>query len=269
MTNNEILQASLLDILFDKRNKDYGAYILRRQYNHRLLTALGGALSVMLVILLLASFNTKNVAPQKPVFENHEVIIQSVELPKDEPKEPKRQKQVSKPIEKTAQDKFTSNIKIQPDKVLAKTEMPAITDLTGKEISTVTVLGKPPDGIEKLNTTIEKNSGQSNSETLIDPFEREPEFPGGHDALVQFLRNNLNTPDELEAGEKKMIQVRFKVGTDGQVADMEIVKSGGNIFDIEVVRVCKKMPRWKPAVQNGTNVAVSYILPITFIGAEQ
>lgn len=50
---------------------------------------------------------------------------------------------------------------------------------------------------------------------------------------------------------------------------MEIVQTGGDMFDKEVVRVCKKMPRWKPAIQNGMHVPVSYVLPVTFIGTEQ
>jgi protein TonB len=66
-----------------------------------------------------------------------------------------------------------------------------------------------------------------------------------------------------------MVQIRFKVDKDGVVSDLEISRSGGSEFDREVIRVCKKMPRWKPAVQNGFNVPVNYMLPVTFIGAEQ
>jgi protein TonB len=59
------------------------------------------------------------------------------------------------------------------------------------------------------------------------------------------------------------------VDKDGSVNTFEIVTSGGREFDNEVVRVCKKMPRWIPALQNGINVPVSYVLPVTFIGVEQ
>ena len=99
--------------------------------------------------------------------------------------------------------------------------------------------------------------------------ERDPAFPGGQEALKQFISHNLNTPGILEDGERKVVQIRFKVDKDGTVNTFEIVTSGGGEFDREVVRVCKKMPRWIPAVQNGINVSVNYVLPVTFIGSEE
>ena len=87
--------------------------------------------------------------------------------------------------------------------------------------------------------------------------------------MKRFLSKYLTTPDELQAGEKKVVRIRFKVDTDGTVNTFEIMTSGGNEFDNEVVRVCRKMPRWMPAIQNGINVPVSYVLPVTFIGVEE
>jgi protein TonB len=87
-------------------------------------------------------------------------------------------------------------------------------------------------------------------------------------ALQRFLSKYLNTPAALEAGEKKVVRIRFKVDKDGSVNSFEIVASGGGEYDNEVVRVCKKMPKWIPGIQNGVNVPVNYILPVTFIGIE-
>jgi protein TonB len=97
----------------------------------------------------------------------------------------------------------------------------------------------------------------------------EPEFPGGRDALERFLYRNLQIPGELEAGDKKTVQVRFRINSEGLVSGIEIVKSGGERFDKEVVRVCKKMPKWKPAMQNGVSMPVTFLLPVTFIAYEQ
>jgi protein TonB len=96
-----------------------------------------------------------------------------------------------------------------------------------------------------------------------------PEFPGGQEALMKFLFRHLNTPAELENDEKRMVKARFKVNPDGSVSLVEIVQSAGELFDKEVIRVCKKMPRWKPAIQNGVAVPMSYLLPVTFIRADQ
>ena len=66
-----------------------------------------------------------------------------------------------------------------------------------------------------------------------------------------------------------MVKVKFKVDKNASVKRLEIVTSRGFEFDNEVVRVCKKMPRWMLALQNGINVPVNYVLPITFIGVDE
>ena len=134
--------------------------------------------------------------------------------------------------------------------------------------------GKPDDGIpkekEKQPETVTGNSSLiTSTQPEFHANEREPEFPGGPEALKRFLAKNLATPMDLDDGEKKTVHIRFKVDKDGAVNTFEIITSGGNEFDNEVVRVCKKMPRWIPAIQNGINVPVSYVLPVTFIGVEQ
>ena len=92
------------------------------------------------------------------------------------------------------------------------------------------------------------------------------EFPGGQKALMNFLNKYLRTPDELEAGQKKTVQVRFSVAEDGSVTQFEVLQSGRIAFDNEVIRVLKKMPKWKPAVQNGRNVPVMFTQPRNIYG---
>ena len=156
-----------------------------------------------------------------------------------------------------------------------KNMMVATKELDGKEISDKTSDGKVADNIVVLDkkpvedpgTGTITTSGPSQPDFVAE--EKDPQFPGGQEALKQFLARNLGSPGDLEEGEKKVVKVKFKVEKDGSVTALEIVSSGGNDFDREVVRVCKKMPRWIPAVQNGINVPVSYVLPVTFIGTEE
>ena len=190
---------------------------------------------------------------------------------KEKPKEPEKAKETMKPVEKTATQKFTSDIKIKPDNLVKET-LPTVDDLTTKVISDKTQIGKIDDGIPK-EKPVETGNGNTTVIPEIQPDfhanEREPEFPGGYEGLKRFLAKNLTTPSDLEDGEKKTVHIRFKVDKEGAVNTFEIITSGGNEFDNEVVRVCKKMPRWIPALQNGINVPVSYVLPVTFIGIEQ
>ena len=92
-----------------------------------------------------------------------------------------------------------------------------------------------------------------------------PEFPGGQEALLRFLSKNLRMPrQDLEPDSKVSTLVRFVVDKNGTVTGIEFEKSGGKDFDNEVVRVVKKMPQWKPGMQNGKNVAVYFKLPVIF-----
>lgn len=195
-------------------------------------------------------------------------------MPQEKPKEPEQQKLASKPklAPKVAEIKFT-NPKITEDNKV-KEPLPPVEDLSGKLTSTQNVAGVPDDGKEKPVTKPEDpvGTGTAGPSQPVADFviqERDPEFPGGAEALKKFLARYLSTPDELEAGEKKVVKVKFKVDKDGSVNTFEIVTSGGDEFDGEVLRVVKKMPRWVPAIQNGVNVPVSYVLPVTFIGMEE
>ncbi|MER3463947.1 MAG: hypothetical protein C4329_05565, partial [Chitinophagaceae bacterium] len=87
--------------------------------------------------------------------------------------------------------------------------------------------------------------------------------------LREFLSRNLITLSELEAGDKKTVYVRFIVNENGTVTQFEIVKSVGTTYDKEVLRVMKKMPKWKPAIQNGKNVIVTFTQPVTFQAVEE
>jgi protein TonB len=273
MTNNEIMRADILDIIFENRNKEYGAYAIRRGYNHRLLSAMGAAIFVMLLFVLINNIGKKNVSAVPQNRKERIVEITEVKMLKEKQKEPEKTKEVIKPVKKTASVKFVSKIEIKPD-IKVKEKMPEQNSLDGKLISDMTKEGKTDDRIPKEKETQSEN-GNGNLPVIIQkqpdftPNEKEPEFPGGTEALKRFLAKNLSTPSDLEDGEKKTVQIRFKVDKDGSVNTFEIITSGGNEFDNEVVRVCKKMPRWIPALQNGTNVPVSYVLPVTFIGVEQ
>ena len=273
MTNKEILRADLLDIIFEKRNKVYGAYAIRRGYNQRLLTAIGAAMSVILLFIFINAFGKKNVS-SAPLNKHERIVeITEVKLFKEKPKEPEKPMQAKKPVVKTASQKFVSKIVIRPDDKV-KEKLPDVTSLGDKVISDKTQIGKIDDGIPKeKEKPVETGNGNptviTQTQPDFHPNESQPEFPGGTEALKRFMAKNLTTPSELEDGEKKTVHIRFKVDKDGAVNTFEVITSGGNEFDNEVVRVCKKMPRWIPALQNGVNVPVSYVLPVTFIGVEQ
>jgi periplasmic protein TonB len=272
MTNNEILQADLLDILFDNRNKDYGAYVLRKEYSHRLNTAL----MTVLFIVIAASFIAMREMNSRPPQTNYFPVIDTVrtiELPREKPQkaEPSSApKQMEKPTP-AARIKATAQIEIIPDRMNIKTDVPDQNELAQKLISDHSADGPLPSNVPTIvnePTPVEGNTGTAKPDKEFIKEESAPEFPGGTEALMRFFSRNLSTPDELSPGEMKTVLAKFKVDADGSISEIIIVKSGGKKYDEEILRVFKKMPKWKPAIQNGHKVAIYFTQPVTFMGIE-
>jgi protein TonB len=268
MTNKEILQADLLDILFEHRNKLYGAYALRKTYSSRLGIALGVALSTVLLFILMSFINKKD--NQNYNRSREEVVkVSTLILPEDKPKELDPPKE--RPKEKIAQSDF-QKIVVVPDKE-ADREIVENEKLKTTEISDQTVEGKEPDGLAKTKiepegTAIVSEKESEKKEEPVGPT-REPSFPGGPAAWLTFLERYLQAPADVEPGQRIEVHVRFWIDVDGSVSRAEITKSGGSTFDKEVLRVMKKMPKWEPALQAGRPIAVAYQQPVIFIGQEE
>jgi protein TonB len=265
MTSNEILKADVLDILFDNRNKQYGAYVLRKTYNSRLGMALGMSLSLaVLLFFILPGTNSSRFYSD---VDKGTVVIRSIEIP------PEVKKIIPPPIKRIEeqifrQRRFTQMVIVNKEIV---DPPPEIRELETNLISDINRSGDIPTGIvPAINETIVSKpveKAEANREEMLPS--REPEFPGGQDAWMNFLRKNLNAPAGLEPGEKKTVSIRFFVSVDGAITDFEVVQSAGRVFDNEVIRVLKKMPKWKPAIQNGQPIARAFTQPVTFIGMEE
>lgn len=272
MTNNEILHASALDILFDGRNKEYGAYALRRDYNQRLLLALGSGLSLILLFMLVGRLNkNESVLPvDRPARDSVKII--SVEIPVSSKQKEKLSSVKSVPPKSSRQVatiKYTTPRMVEDVK---NTRIPEISEIDNNNIGAEDKKGQQPDGIVPPGPpAADTGNGPGAAEVPLQPPKPSsaPQFPGGMGALREFMARNLVTPDDLEPGEKKIVKARFFVDEDGSVSTIEIEISGGKVFDKEVIRVCKKMPKWKPAMQDGMPVRIGYVLPVTFIAVEQ
>jgi periplasmic protein TonB len=263
MKAEEILKSDVLDILFEDRNKNYGAYELRRNYAGRLQKALAICASLLLVVLTTGFVMAKNSKVEKPV--DYVTDVQLVDQVKEKPpviEQPKPQVVE----QQTASIKNTIPL-IVKDNIF--TEVPPQEEMEGKTIALVT-----RDGVEEETVHPPINEGPiGNSEETIKPkkevyeekfwrVELMPTYPGGMEALIKFLQRNLKSPSELEQPVQVVIQ--FVVAKDGSITELVINKSGGNEFDKEVQRVIKMMPNWVPGEQNGHPVAVYFNLPVTF-----
>ncbi len=272
-----ILQKSMLDILFENRNREYGAYSLRKNYNK----TMGIALSVTIALVSFAftfPLFKRNEHPGKEgreVFKN-ETKVRIIELQKDHLKPPV--KEVPKPaVPKAPQAPKLidySSIKIVQDN-LVPTPPPTHTQIDQAVVSnTNNPDGENVKGIQPSTSPVntgtvapiipEPESIENNSAVSVPA-----EFAGGEEALRKFLMKNLRVPDELEAGQTKRVVLRFVIDKDGSVDRLTLVNSAGKRFDDEVLRVVRLMPSWKPARQGDRLVAVYFQLPVVFTANEE
>lgn len=112
-------------------------------------------------------------------------------------------------------------------------------------------------------------NAQDDNKQRVDPLktkvDKMPMFPGGTQALLEYLKDNVNYPIDAEKKKKSgRVLVTFDVDTDGNVVDVEVVKSVWPSLDAEALRVVKSMPKWRPGIKDGKAVRIRYTLPITF-----
>lgn len=266
MTNAEILKADMLDIIFEHRNKSYGAYALRRDYNNRLLKAMITTFLVAGLFFTLTSLGEKKDL-SGPIAIRDSLIIKTFEVPIEKPKEPEQ----PKPPVQVKQVKSVNNIQFVDDDQV--TDMPDQDMLDGAVVSDKTIDGKEPaDPNQKAGDAI---TGGTVPAPDVPEKPREfgpsfaPSFPGGTESMMNFLRKHLRTPEDLEPGTQVTVMIKFLVDLDGRISQWEIVKSGGQELDQEVIRVVRKMPAWNPGKQNGQSISMYFTQPVTFIGLEE
>jgi protein TonB len=276
MNANSILHSDVLDILFENRNKQYGAYTLRKEYNKRLMTAIGGMFSLVVILVVCLSFKTKDKTEfgKTVIISNGPTII----IPPAKPRAPEPHV-LPKPLKLAGGPKLdiasikNNTIQIVPDDKVMKTEVPTNDDMVNKVISNETNEGKPGNdnmaqspgggGDGKGNGPDNVTAPPAEDNTIYKSAEYMPEYPGGTSAMIRFLKKNLREITNEEEHTVKVL-VRFIVDKTGAVTGFEIVGSGGEEYDKEVLRVMKKMPHWKPGSQNGNTVNVYMTLPVVF-----
>ena len=116
-----------------------------------------------------------------------------------------------------------------------------------------------------INTTAMAQNKKTSNDKVFEKVEDMPEFPGGEQAMMDFVAKNVQYPKEaMEKGISGRVLVGFIVEKDGSICETEVVKGIGGGCDEEAVRVVKAMPKWKPGKEKGKPVRVSYMMPFTF-----
>jgi periplasmic protein TonB len=244
-----------LDIVFEGRNKKYGAYELRKENPKTAVKSLviGTVIFSLLVSApLIASFlpdfgkgdeslDTKIVT----------VKLKAPEKPKDNLPPP------PPPPPKVDQVKFVKPVVAKAEEVTE--EPPKVEEIKDKKIGAETIKGDPDaeltvepvgNGPEPIDETIYSSAG----------LEVQPEFPGGIGNFYKGIARNYVYPEGEEINGK--VVVSFVVEKDGSLTDIKVLRDLGYGTGAEAIRVLKKLPKWSPGEQNGRKVRASYVLPI-------
>ena len=264
MEIQQIPKADWLDLLFDGRNKEYGAYDLRKNYNRRLKKSIAIMGSICLVLAGGYTLAEKlgNTHVIKPL-ANTEIVRAEVQLEKRIetiiPPTPKPQQ----PAPQIAMIRDVTT-RIVKDEDVKPGEVPPNNDDVDKlKIGTVNNLaGAPDDGTVPTAVTDGTGKGlitappkhDDDDNHIFMKVENESFYPGGIEAWKRFLIKNFRTPEEAIAREiSGTVVVQFIVDKEGNVSDVHTI-SGPEELRQEAVRVIKRSGKWEPAIQNGRKV---------------
>jgi protein TonB len=246
------------DIVFENRNKEYGAYIIRTLYSRNLITACG-----IMLLLIALGFSYPTIAAW---FKSDDVVVEEKKLttvvaldqppPISETPPPPPKVEIPPPV-KTI--KYVAP-KVTKEEVVEE-EIPTIEEIKKTEVSTETVEG-PTEVVfeEPVKEVAEVEDNQ-----VYTFVEQNAEFPGGTEAMYKFINKNVKYPAQARRmGTEGRVFVGFVINKDGSIVDVGIVKGISAECDKEAMRVVQMMPPWKAGKQNGKAVRVKFILPINF-----
>ena len=266
-----MLHTDPLDLLFENRNKLYGAYPLRKYYNQRLSISMGCTFTLVVISSFFYLYNN----PNSVFIQNRplppDVILRDISLIPDI----KPPVQILRPsVSKPPVTMIYNTPLIVADQKVQRT-MTKIDQLQTAAIGLITSAGEPDNEEPQTNgnatagTQISQPEPVENKTEVLETAEVMPAFPGGLEALKRFLLKNLRMPENnLAEGSRVQVIARFVVGADGYVRDIEITHPGEPEFNAEVTRVVSRMPDWMPGFQNHRSVAVYFSLPVNFVRAE-
>ena len=279
MAKIDLYDPKWVDMVFAGKNKEYGAYQLRKGTSGRNIKSL---LILVIAAALVGGFLAWKVIEQKQA-EEQQAYMEAMELAKlqqqakkeekkKEPVKPKIEPKKEIPVARETQ-KFTAPV-IKKDELVKEENQVKQMDKLDEKVavgtenkegtksrlaeavrSDIAVAAPPPPPAPKPEV----------SNKVFDVVEEMPHFPGGPAALQAFLSSNTKYPVVAqENGVQGRVIVSFVVERDGSITDVRVVRSVDPSLDREASRVVRSMPRWSPGKQNGSTVRVKYTVPVVF-----
>ena len=279
MAKIDLYDPKWVEMVFAGKNKEYGAYQLRKGTSGRNIKAL---LILVIAAALVGGFLAWKVIEQKQA-EEQQAYMEAMELAKLQKQAEKEKKKPEKvqpkvemkkeiPVARETQ-KFTAPVIKKDELVKEENQVKQMDQLDAK----VAVGTKDEEGVKDRTVEAVRSDiavaapppppapKPEVSNKVFDVVEEMPSFPGGQGALMSYLASNIKYPVVAqENGVQGRVIVGFVVERDGSITDVKVMRSVDPSLDREAQRVVKAMPRWKPGKQNGSAVRVKYTVPVVF-----
>ena len=268
MSKIDLISSDWVDLVFEGRNKAYGAYRLRKSTTKRNILAM-----VAVVLLLIVAFiilTVKNFVDEQRAKVAMTQVAELTNYDQPKKKAEVKQKKVEVEPERVVERvkssiKFTAPVIKKDEEVKPDEELKTQDELmsTKTAIGTFDVKGNDDANGEilKAKDVIAEPEPPKHEEEnkVFDIVEQQPLFPGGPAALMKYLSENTKYPVVAqENGVQGRVTVQFVVEKDGSISDVHVLRGVDPSLDKEAVRVVKSMPRWTPGKQNGITVRVNY-----------
>lgn len=270
MANNQ--PQDLLDILFENRNRAYGAYVLRRSFEKHMRNALIGGIFLILFLFMVPYLLTAiSSALEKPKVDVIAELGPPPDIDPNTPPPPPPPKVETPPPPVKAQIRFVPPIVKKDEEVIEEKEIINVEDIKDEQISKEDVKGTGDQNVvveneapSDLGTTTEVVKDDKPEEPLTF-VEAMPQFPGGEKELLTYFAQNIKYPAiARESGIQGRVILEFVVEKSGQVTNIAIRRDIGGGCGKEAVRVAQEMPAWKAGNQNGNSVRVKMNIPVVF-----
>jgi protein TonB len=259
------------DMIFENKNKAYGAYELRQTSAQRHLIAIMGSLLIAVFIALLPALidTVKSLRPPVENISDSSILADLDDVDEDI----KQQDEIVEateppppPLKNTIQfvePEIVSAEEIKEDQELKTQEELLDTKI---QISTHTIEGvDDANAVDIADLKKQQVAAEEKADEILTIVEQQPEFPGGLSALHKYLKDNIIYPVVAqENGIKGKVTLKFVVNREGLISQIQILKGVDPSLDREAIRVVQSMPKWIPGKQNGKTVNVWFTLPIDF-----
>ncbi len=258
MAKEKIITPSFDEIVFENRNKEYGAYSLRKKYKKYLSVGMLIGIVITSAVIVGPYINAKALENQRKRSERQvEIQMENIEQPENlvEPPPPPP----PPPEEAVQQAKYVAPVVVDSVKPEEAAQL-----LTADEAK-VEVKDEDVTAIEVVEEVQEEVQEEEAPTEVFVIVEEMPSFPGGDKALMEFIYSNIQYPEiAKENNIQGRVVVRFCVTYKGTVDQVSIIKGVDPSLDNEAIRVIKLLPLWKPGKQGGKPVNVWYSVPINF-----